>query len=509
MELIRCHAEGFGVLSDRTFDFSEGLNALHLQNGEGKSTLCAFLKCMLYGLSESRSRDLADNERKHYTPWQGGRFGGTLILRHRGHTYRICRSFGARPSEDRMQVFDEQTGEATQALGPCPGEAMLGMDAEGFASCAIFSERGFRQSLENESILSLLGGEDDEQGGSLTEALSRLSSARKLYEKRGGRGLLCETESEISELTRKQLMHLKTAEELSQREAALLAAKAALSALAEGGSKMHTQARADGEKRKKGVLHRLALLLGLLSFSVFSVLGLLKSPLFFAGLPFSAALLFLSLFGKKENNSSHNDGFFDQNSKTALDTSEKKRETLFEECYQRCTACERAYEQALEAKENVDYLALKIEELEKKCKGFSEKLSDIKKTEELLSLAGRKYRESRTDVVRESFCAHLCALGEASGERFRLGDRFTPSVLQDGGYREAEALSRGEQDRVSFSRSLSLLSAMPKEKRPPLLLDDPFLSYDDRRLPHALAALTALSREYQIVYLTCSKSRMP
>ena len=193
----------------------------------------------------------------------------------------------------------------------------------------------------------------------------------------------------------------------------------------------------------------------------------------------------------------------------SLQSENQAPDRIFEECYQKCAACERAYEQALEAKESADYLALQIEVLKKKSETSARKLSDIKKAEELLILAGKKYRESRSVSAKEGFTRLLTSLGEEESEKFRLGDRFTPSVLQDGAYHSAALLSRGERDRVSLARNLAILSVTRSEKRPPLLLDDPFLCYDDERLSRALITLDLLSKDYQILYLTCSHSRMP
>ena len=119
------------------------------------------------------------------------------------------------------------------------------------------------------------------------------------------------------------------------------------------------------------------------------------------------------------------------------------------------------------------------------------------------------YTKNVSPYAKEQFAKSLSTLGETKSESFRLGDRFTPVFLSDESYRSAEVLSRGEKDRVSLARSLSLLGAMPGENRPPLLLDDPFLSYDDAHLEIALTALTRLAKDYQIIYLTCSHSRMP
>ena len=54
MRLISCRIDGFGKYQNAKWDFSEGLNVYRLPNGEGKTTLAAFLRAMLYGLPTDR-----------------------------------------------------------------------------------------------------------------------------------------------------------------------------------------------------------------------------------------------------------------------------------------------------------------------------------------------------------------------------------------------------------------------------------------------------------------------
>ena len=55
---IRSLQGHFGNLNGRKIEFSDGFSHLVLPNGWGKSTLCAFLRVMLYGLNTAR-RDSA------------------------------------------------------------------------------------------------------------------------------------------------------------------------------------------------------------------------------------------------------------------------------------------------------------------------------------------------------------------------------------------------------------------------------------------------------------------
>ena len=64
----------FGKLEHDTLTLEPGMNIIHAPNEWGKSTWCAFLMAMLYGLdtrSKTTKTALADKER--YAPWSGCR----------------------------------------------------------------------------------------------------------------------------------------------------------------------------------------------------------------------------------------------------------------------------------------------------------------------------------------------------------------------------------------------------------------------------------------------------
>ena len=71
----------FGYLDHAVLEPGEGFNLIHAPNEGGKSTWCAFLRAMLYGI-DTRDRDrkghLADKNR--YQPWSGVPMEGELVL---------------------------------------------------------------------------------------------------------------------------------------------------------------------------------------------------------------------------------------------------------------------------------------------------------------------------------------------------------------------------------------------------------------------------------------------
>ena len=78
MQIRRIQIADFGKLHDMELDFSEGFQTITGENGWGKSTMAAFIKAMLYGMEATARRSLLENERRHYQPWQGGAYGGSM-----------------------------------------------------------------------------------------------------------------------------------------------------------------------------------------------------------------------------------------------------------------------------------------------------------------------------------------------------------------------------------------------------------------------------------------------
>ena len=69
----------FGKLQGRTLELRDGLNILQAPNETGKSTWCAFLLSILYGIN-SRERDRAGfiADKNRYAPWSGAAMSGRM-----------------------------------------------------------------------------------------------------------------------------------------------------------------------------------------------------------------------------------------------------------------------------------------------------------------------------------------------------------------------------------------------------------------------------------------------
>ena len=121
---------------------------------------------------------------------------------------------------------------------------------------------------------------------------------------------------------------------------------------------------------------------------------------------------------------------------------------------------------------------------------------------EVLEEAEAEFREShllrignRTTSLLEQITNLRCSV--------RLDGKLEPMGLErEGKSLDLEQLSQGVMDQLHFALRLAAVEEISGERRLPVLLDDPFVNFDERRLTAALEMLDKLSESHQIVLLT-------
>ena len=205
MRIIKCYVENFGLLHAQEYSFNKGINCCISDNGTGKTTLAAFIEAMLYGIGDTRRTLLDENPRKKYNPWQGGRFGGSLTFESGKKKYTVERSFGARPADDTFRLIDATSGKECADLDENLGEALFGIDRDGFLRTVYLSEKNLQGKNDNKSIsakLSDLVGVDGDVGG-FDNAVKLLDDRRKFYFKKGNTGEIANVKEKIADANRR------------------------------------------------------------------------------------------------------------------------------------------------------------------------------------------------------------------------------------------------------------------------------------------------------------------
>ena len=110
--------------------------------------------------------------------------------------------------------------------------------------------------------------------------------------------------------------------------------------------------------------------------------------------------------------------------------------------------------------------------------------------------------------IRESFAGLMARMtGEEQG-RILVTPELEVRLDRDGESRELAYFSAGQTDLVMLCMRLALVDALFREAKPFVILDDPFVNLDDERTREALGLLRDLSRDRQIIYMTCHSSRV-
>lgn len=197
----------FGKLEGESLELHDGLNVISAPNESGKSTWCAFVRAMLYGVDSSERQKagfLPDKMR--FAPWSGSAMQGSMQLESGGRDITITRTTktASAPMREFSAVYTGTSVPVEGLNGNNAGEMLTGVSRDVFRRSA-FVEQGkvaVTHSAELEKRISAIVSSGDEDC-SFTEADGRLRQwQRKRRFNRHGR--LPELEDELSH--KKQLL---------------------------------------------------------------------------------------------------------------------------------------------------------------------------------------------------------------------------------------------------------------------------------------------------------------
>lgn len=280
--MIIRHMQGtFGTLDGEQLRLDTGLNIIYAPNESGKSTWCAFLRAMLYGIDTSqRARAGFVPDKQKYAPWSGKPMAGELELEQGGKCITIRRWTEA-PNAPLRGFSAVYTGTDIPVPGLTAadaGEQLTGVSAEVFARTAFIGQGGLvvtgTPELEKRISAIVTSGEE---ASSYTEADAQLRAW--LRRRRSGQhGALPELEGRISTveeqlhwLERNAQEQAACAAEIAQTDAELQTVteqmnaarqrqrRAALSSMGEEKSNLRTLEQTLEQARRDAAARRTAL----------------------------------------------------------------------------------------------------------------------------------------------------------------------------------------------------------------------------------------------------------
>ena len=165
----------FGKLQGRSLELGDGLNIIEAPNETGKSTWCAFLLSILYGVN-SRERDRAGfiADKNRFAPWSGAAMSGRMDCGTELGELTLTRATRRQTSPmGEFSAVYAGTNEPVPGLtGAACGETLLGISREVFERSAFIRQNNLPISQDAElerRIAALISS--GEEGTSYTEAL--------------------------------------------------------------------------------------------------------------------------------------------------------------------------------------------------------------------------------------------------------------------------------------------------------------------------------------------------
>ncbi len=221
--MIRKLTASFGKLENESLRFHDGLNVIYAPNESGKSTWCAFIMAMLYGVdSAERARAGYLPDKLRYAPWSGAPMEGTMELTADRCDITITRRTRAKnaPMQEFSAVY---TGTATPVrglTGENAGEQLTGVSKDVFRRSAFIAQGavGVKGSGELEQrIASIVTTGEESCSWQDADEMLRAWQRRRRWNRRG---LLPELEGKMDETERRleeMSGSIQTAEELDRR----------------------------------------------------------------------------------------------------------------------------------------------------------------------------------------------------------------------------------------------------------------------------------------------------
>ena len=90
---------------------------------------------------------------------------------------------------------------------------------------------------------------------------------------------------------------------------------------------------------------------------------------------------------------------------------------------------------------------------------------------------------------------------------YSIDVNFKFRFMTDNGLKDLDSYSRGYQSIISLCMRLALIDCLYPNEKPFIILDDPFVNFDDEKLDLCKSLINKISSQYQIIYFTCHDSR--
>lgn len=521
MVITELYIKSFGKFTEEHFRLHDGVQVIYGENEFGKSTIHAFIRAMLFGLERGRGKAAAKDNFTRYEPWDNpGSYSGVMRFVCGGRSFRLERRFdrGGKSAslicEDDGEELSVEHGDLDVLLG--------GMSPALFDSTVSVGQlmakpgQGLAESLKNYAANYYETGGEIDLNGALSDLHEKRKNVDRQFrqavserEERRGR-LLQECRYLEDDMDRLHNEYEKNAREWKQYKKEEEKPK---DMVLPGGEEKEAEENTSVESARSLLSAGTAgVLIGIIgtAWGVFMGGMNLTGP----GLPFMAIagvifVIGLLLLGagissyikekkseaRRKKNSNFTEAREDDVKKEAGECEEKKRirwemERIRAEWKEKEIRCSNL-------KEQYDEMGPGEEE-----KALEETRRALELAEEQMKIAARELGGQTAGLLNQRASEIFSELTEGKYRSMNVSEENQISVWDGIRRIPAERLSRGTLEQVYFAVRMAAAEILQDEEMP-LILDETFAFYDEKRLNCVLKWLSRQQR--QVIILTCHK----
>jgi len=195
----------FGKFTGDSLELQPGLNIIRAPNESGKSTWCAFIRAMLYGINTSeRDKQGYISDKNKYMPWSGSPMEGEMEIVHGGKDITLTRtSTTAGPMKSFSAVYSGTAQHVAELTPASAGEYLTGAGEKVFERTAFIRQAELRVSQNGDlekRIAALVTSGNEQKSYSETDAQIRKWIREFKFNKSGS---IPKLEAEKAELVNK------------------------------------------------------------------------------------------------------------------------------------------------------------------------------------------------------------------------------------------------------------------------------------------------------------------
>lgn len=157
--------------------------------------------------------------------------------------------------------------------------------------------------------------------------------------------------------------------------------------------------------------------------------------------------------------------------------------------------------------DHIEELEREKEDLQVKYEETTHRFAVLDETLKKLSEARNSFNARYLAPIQKSFDYYYGLLCGNDGKQYELDANLNIVLKAYGKGRDVSLMSEGYQDLIGLCRRMAMIDAMYEKEKPFIILDDPFVNLDEKKLQGAVSFIKEISQNYQIIYMTCHSCR--